>query len=88
MIKVFEDYFLKTYSQEDLQNLKLITKSLLFSLIPLHNNEKCQKYYDLIKYNLFYNLLYENEMLHLFFWDVYPQVFHKFFQIIMNQFLF
>jgi hypothetical protein len=48
MIKVFEDYFLKIYSQEDLQNLKIITKSLLFSLIPLHNNEKCQKYYDLI----------------------------------------
>ena len=48
MIKVFENYFLKIYSQEDLQNLKLITKSLLFSLIPLHNNEKCQKYYNLI----------------------------------------
>jgi capsule biosynthesis phosphatase len=48
MIKVFEDYFLKLYSPEHFQDLKLITKSLLFTLIPLHNNEKCQKYYELI----------------------------------------
>ena len=35
------------YSEEDMKNLKLITKSLLFTLIPLHNNEKCIKYYNL-----------------------------------------
>lgn len=48
MINVFEEYFIKLYSEEDLVNLKLITKSLLFSLIPLHNNDLCYKYYDLI----------------------------------------
>ena len=48
MINFFEDYFKTKYTEEDLQNVKLITKSFLFSLIPLHNNEKCYKYYDLI----------------------------------------
>ena len=28
--------------------MKIITGSLLFSLIPLHNNEKCLYYYNLI----------------------------------------
>ena len=48
MKKTFENYFLELYSIEDLNNLKLITKSLLFTLIPLHNNEKCIKYFNLI----------------------------------------
>ena len=48
LIKVFETYFLGYYSEKDLKNVKLITNSLLFSLIPLHNNDKCFKYYDLI----------------------------------------
>jgi dTDP-glucose pyrophosphorylase len=48
MKKTFENYFLELYSTEDLNNLKLITKSLLFTLIPLHNNEKCIKYFNLI----------------------------------------
>jgi aminoglycoside phosphotransferase len=48
MKAVFEKRFLELHSIEDFDNLKLITKSLLFSLIPLHNNEKCFKYYELI----------------------------------------
>ena len=48
MINFFENKFLECYSIEDLENLKLITKSLLFSLIPLHDNDKCYKYFDLI----------------------------------------
>jgi len=48
MINVFEKYFIELYSIEDLNNLKFITKSLLFSLIPLHNNDLCFKYFDLI----------------------------------------
>jgi len=48
LIKSFEQTFLEFYSLKDLENMKLITKSLLFSLIPLHNNEKCFKYYSLI----------------------------------------
>ena len=48
MISYFETYFLKYYQLDDLKNLKLITQSLIFSLIPLHNNEKCQSYYSLL----------------------------------------
>jgi capsule biosynthesis phosphatase len=48
IIDVFETKFIDMFSENDLTNLKFITKSLLFSLIPLHNNEKCYKYYDLI----------------------------------------
>ena len=28
--------------------IQLITKSLLFSLIPLHNDDKCPEYFNLI----------------------------------------
>ena len=48
MIANFKDYFINKYSNNDFNNLKIITKSLLFTLIPLHNNEKCKKYYNLI----------------------------------------
>ena len=48
MVDCFCNYFIELYCQDDLSNLKMITKSLLFSLIPLHNNHKCQKYYSLI----------------------------------------
>ena len=44
----FKKYFINNFSEQDFENLKVITKSLLFTLIPLHNNEKCIKYYDLI----------------------------------------
>jgi capsule biosynthesis phosphatase len=50
LISVFEEKFLESNTEKDLSNLKLITKSLLFTLIPLHNNEKCEKYYNLINY--------------------------------------
>ena len=42
IIQIFKKYF------EDFKNLKIITKSLIFTLIPLHNNEKCIKYYKLL----------------------------------------
>ena len=48
MIKEFERLFIVDFGEEHLKYLKLITKSLLFSLIPLHDNEKCYKYYELI----------------------------------------
>jgi hypothetical protein len=46
MIKIFKDYFFNNYSKNDFINLKIITKSLLFTLIPLHNNDKCFDYYN------------------------------------------
>jgi len=48
MIDIFETYFVELYSQESFEDLKWITNSLLFTLIPLHNNSKCQEYYKLI----------------------------------------
>jgi capsule biosynthesis phosphatase len=48
MINFFKNYIVENYSIEDFQNIKLITKSLLFTLIPLHNNIKCKEYYNLI----------------------------------------
>ena len=48
MKKTFEEYFIELFSKNDLKNIKMITKSLLFSLIPLHDNEKCFRYYELI----------------------------------------
>ena len=48
MIQCFEKYFIELYSEKYLKILKTIVKSLLFTLIPLHDNELCFKYYDLI----------------------------------------
>ena len=48
LISYFKEYFVQLYSLSDFNNLKIITKSLLFSLIPLHNNDKCYKYFNLI----------------------------------------
>ena len=48
MIDVFKNYFIDRFSEEDFENLKVITKSLIFTLIPLHNNEKCIQYYNLL----------------------------------------
>ena len=34
--------------EDKLRYVKWITKSLLFTLIPLHNDDKCVQYYKLI----------------------------------------
>ena len=49
MINYFKDYFISLYSEADFENLKTITKSLLFTLLPLHDDNKCLFYYDLIQ---------------------------------------
>ena len=49
MIYAFETYLIELYGDTfDFCALKGITQCLLFSLIPLHNNEKCEEYYELI----------------------------------------
>jgi capsule biosynthesis phosphatase len=48
IISIFKKYFIDKFSEQDFVNLKIITKSLIFTLIPLHNNEKCIKYYKLL----------------------------------------
>lgn len=48
MKKCYIDYFTELYGDEHIDNLKLITKSLIFTLLPLHNNNKCDDYYNMI----------------------------------------
>ena len=47
LISRFESYF----DQDELNKIRYITASLLFSLIPLHDNDKCNRYYNLILSN-------------------------------------
>lgn len=49
LINFFENKIINNYGIEYLNNIKLITNSLLFTLIPLHDNEKCSKYFNLIQ---------------------------------------
>ncbi len=48
MIQTYIDYVKNNLGDEVLNHIKLITKSLLFTLIPLHHNDKCVGYYNLI----------------------------------------
>jgi len=48
--KCFKETFNEFYGEDNFNMLLNVCKSLLFSLIPLHNNEKCIKYYELIKH--------------------------------------
>ena len=48
LINYFKEEFIKRFDEKTFNNLQIITQSLLFTLIPLHNNEKCIKYYELI----------------------------------------
>jgi len=50
MIKTFENYVLGKFGEDVLYKIKMITNSLLFTLIPLHDNDKCIKYYQLIRF--------------------------------------
>ena len=49
MISFFENEFTSRFSHEALHDLKLITKSLLFTIIPLHSDHENQRnFYNLI----------------------------------------
>ena len=48
LISFFKSYFITIYDEPSFQFIQLITKSLLFSLIPLHNDDKCIDYFNLI----------------------------------------
>lgn len=48
-VKIFEEYIINKFGENRMKDIKMITKSLLFSLIPLHNNQKCFEYFNLAK---------------------------------------
>ncbi len=50
LISYFEKCFVELHGTEQLKHLKALTASLLFTLIPLHNDAKCEDYYNLIHY--------------------------------------
>lgn len=47
-VSAFEEYIVRVYGTERLQDVKVIAKSLLISLIPLHSDEKRHSYYNLV----------------------------------------
>lgn len=49
LIKEFWNFFNSKYPEENNDYIKLITKSLLFTLIPLHNNDNCFKFMKLVE---------------------------------------
>ena len=50
ILEYFESQFVALYGEQSLFDLKMITRSLLFSLIPLHDNENCDRFYNLINH--------------------------------------
>jgi capsule biosynthesis phosphatase len=49
LISHFKKKFMEKFNEDYWIYLSYITASLLLTLIPLHNNDKCHKYYNLIK---------------------------------------
>jgi hypothetical protein len=48
LIMHFKSVFINMFDDSSFETLKLITKSLLLSLLFLHHNDKCEFYYGLI----------------------------------------
>lgn len=48
MLTHFEDFFIREFGNNSWDDMIVVVQSLLFSLIPLHDNEKCKSYFDLI----------------------------------------
>lgn len=48
LIKIFVDHVTNIFDDKIIDKIIMITNSLLFTLIPLHNNEKCKDYFNLI----------------------------------------
>ena len=47
-INIFFDFINENYGEVNIYNIKMITKSHIFTLLPLHNNSNCAKFYKLI----------------------------------------
>jgi capsule biosynthesis phosphatase len=51
-INIFDNFILNKYDNIILHNIKMITNTLLFTLIPLHDNPKNINYFKLINLNI------------------------------------
>jgi thiamine kinase-like enzyme len=47
-IEFFESYISEKFGKDKINDIKQITKSLILSLIPIHDDQKCLAYYNLI----------------------------------------
>jgi capsule biosynthesis phosphatase len=45
---IFSRYIINKFGEDRLKEILQISKSLILSLIPIHDNEKCMEYYNLI----------------------------------------
>jgi capsule biosynthesis phosphatase len=46
--RIFKSFIIEKFGGECFSEIQWITKSLLISLIPIHNDEKCHSYFDLL----------------------------------------
>ena len=46
--KIFKQFIVENFGIDRFEDIRMITKSLIISLIPIHDNDKCYKYFDLI----------------------------------------
>jgi capsule biosynthesis phosphatase len=49
LIDTFIMFIVNNFNENTMKNIVIITNSLLFTLLPLHNNNKCKDYFNLIK---------------------------------------
>jgi capsule biosynthesis phosphatase len=49
LLNIFVSFINKNVGTEYFDHIKMITNSLLFTLLPLHNNNKCHSFYNLIE---------------------------------------
>lgn len=47
IINYLEEHIIKKYDKKTLENIKMLAAGLYFTLIPLHDNNKCSEYYKL-----------------------------------------
>ena len=47
--RIFKKFILEKFGDESFLEIQWITKSLIISLIPIHDDEKCPMYFDLLK---------------------------------------
>lgn len=59
LLDYFENRFMNDFGNDYFYYLKYLTAGLFFSLIPLHHNDKCSKYYQLLL-KIIYEMPYVN----------------------------
>lgn len=50
LLNIFNSFIINKIGSQYIDIIKMITNSLLFTLIPLHKNKKCEYFYKLIKF--------------------------------------